>query len=702
MTLPSAWTTEPTITALSDAPIKEQLADNDKFRLTRTMGPVLDILRHKNTQTPLSVAVYGTWGSGKSTAMHWLAEGLEEWNSRIVPLNDDIPDTDHHWPHVLPVNFYPWKYSTKEDVWRGLIVEIILACIKHRDSNSKTIGEVISKFSGFLGSKLTTALSALKLKGELMGVKGEIDVKQLIKVFENEDISPETAYLNAFEHTFEKWVGEFIKPTDNEWEGPKQYRLVVFIDDLDRCLPDVALQVLEALKLYLNIPGLVFVLGLDESVVKQQIKKYYKDLGVGEEKSKYYLAKMFQVEVTMDPHEGLVSKYVKQLISEEEWRSLGIDPNGLEKDIFINVIRHLGEHSPRETKRLVNSTLMQARGAQMILKDFPDPSVELSVTQAIQIHLIEEVLRRNYPDQNKWLRRRDTQTFFINWAAEISEEDSEPYEYKETDIEAKLRKDSLLQQLMGITPFPEAKQLESLQSSAKIDTDLKARIEEQIDMSWEDAEENDFKDITTLNFRNASFENWAALFKLKYLEELTLWGSNFAAFEKLRNFPYLTVLDLDECLISDGRILTELPKLKRLYIRRSHIQNLDFLQQMPYLRTLGFSEHVTIKADTFSASKNLVSLNLSNIVTKDLNFLEQLPHVTRIFLSRSKVQDYSQIKYLKNLRLLRLGSSSISDITPLQDLHNLQKCTLPKKFEDDPICEIIRDNNPDIELEFRG
>jgi KAP family P-loop domain len=49
-------------------------------------------------------------------------------------------------------------------------------------------------------------------------------------------------------------------------------RLVVFVDDLDRCLPVNALQVLESMKLFFDLPGFIFVVGLDEDIVDRAIR----------------------------------------------------------------------------------------------------------------------------------------------------------------------------------------------------------------------------------------------------------------------------------------------------------------------------------------------------------------------------------------------------------------------------------------------
>ena len=47
--------------------------------------------------------------------------------------------------------------------------------------------------------------------------------------------------------------------------------LVVFVDDLDRCSPQAVLGLLEAMKVYLDVPGLVFVVGYDQHIVSRAV-----------------------------------------------------------------------------------------------------------------------------------------------------------------------------------------------------------------------------------------------------------------------------------------------------------------------------------------------------------------------------------------------------------------------------------------------
>ena len=57
-------------------------------------------------------------------------------------------------------------------------------------------------------------------------------------------------------------------------------RLFVFVDDLDRCLPEAAVGALEAIKLFLDIEDCVFVLGMDRHLVEQGIRVRYREFAL--------------------------------------------------------------------------------------------------------------------------------------------------------------------------------------------------------------------------------------------------------------------------------------------------------------------------------------------------------------------------------------------------------------------------------------
>ena len=99
-------------------------------------------------------------------------------------------------------------------------------------------------------------------------------------------------------------------------------RLVVFVDDLDRCLPEKAIEVLEAIKLFLDVPGCVFVLGMDRSIVEKGIELRYRHLVPSSASSPsdypisgdFYLQKMIQLPFHLPPLSIRgVEQYIKDL-----------------------------------------------------------------------------------------------------------------------------------------------------------------------------------------------------------------------------------------------------------------------------------------------------------------------------------------------------------------------------------------------------
>jgi hypothetical protein len=80
--------------------------------------------------------------------------------------------------------------------------------------------------------------------------------------------------LEQFHQGLTELVQELVTALDR--------RLVVFIDDLDRCLPEQAIGVLEALKVFLDIRGCVFVLGVDREIIERGIRVRYKEFALSD------------------------------------------------------------------------------------------------------------------------------------------------------------------------------------------------------------------------------------------------------------------------------------------------------------------------------------------------------------------------------------------------------------------------------------
>lgn len=386
-------------------------ADKDQLHLETRLASTFDILRHKNTRCPLAVAVYGDWGTGKTSAMRWLETRLKEWNQL------DAPKREGH-PRAYPVWFDPWRYHSKEEVWRGIIAEVILALFRVGNLNHENVlprmVQAVKKFGGFLGRSFIHAVANMEFeaggKAKLPGVaEGEMKFSASGEMFRDiweeydKAAHPHKAHLNQFEDMLRTWVTDFLgpqAPSDKKARGitREPARLVLFIDDLDRCLPEVTLEVIEALKLYLNIDHLVFVVGLDD--------------------------KVFQVDLRIPPSEAQMPGYMRTQIDALNqttggyWHKI-MESSGY-RETLEEVLISLARNNPREVKRLLNSALLRGRAASLdpdlTDDDAPaDPEAE-RFAQGVQVFLLQRLLA------DRLLQSEDLLTYrhHLKWFAEAS------------------------------------------------------------------------------------------------------------------------------------------------------------------------------------------------------------------------------------------------------------------------------------------
>jgi hypothetical protein len=389
----------PELTVLTDHPltgeeIEESFAD-DPFDFRYKLGPAFDILRHPGTKTPAAILISGGWGTGKTSAMKWLEYLLEKWNVKVGK-GEIEKEADEKLVKVRPIWFYPWKYDNKEDVRRGLIAEVILNAMT-KEATSKDIVEAFKTAAIFVGKSVLDFASATDINLGPVKVSGSC-LRKIKKNFKNA-VFPEKQYLQPYEQIINDWVTKSLGEDE---------RMVIFIDDLDRCMPEIALQVLEALKLYLNIEKLIFVLGVDKEVVGRLVVEHYRKLGLvekkekeelsddrerrlkAEDKARLYLSKMFQVEIELSPKEEQVRDFLdKYLAKIPYWQQrLSLE----HQKLFRGLVLTLAGRNPREVKRILNSALMSGGGIQMMTVEEGTP--ELKFEQGLQDFFIRRILQK--------------------------------------------------------------------------------------------------------------------------------------------------------------------------------------------------------------------------------------------------------------------------------------------------------------------
>jgi hypothetical protein len=146
-------------------------------------------------------------------------------------------------------------------------------------------------------------------------------------------------------------------------------RIVVFVDDLDRCLPASALDVLESMKLFFDLQGFIFVVGLDRAAVERAVEaKYHRSHGAPASdeadsavKGSEYVKKIFQVPFTLPPISPLQLNDFLQSVYEA-----GLSDKQRE-DLRDCVRPHLdyliseAGVNPREVKRYINAYTLQRK-----------------------------------------------------------------------------------------------------------------------------------------------------------------------------------------------------------------------------------------------------------------------------------------------------------------------------------------------------
>lgn len=419
---------------LTDNETKVDLLNNEAIAET-----IIALLRER-PEHAVTIGVHGDWGAGKSSI-------LEMIEARLSSEAD-----------VLCIKFNGWRFQGFEDAKIALIEGIVTALIEQRPLLTKAAEQVRDIFKRIdwlkvarsAGGLALTAHTGIVTPGQISAVvdtlKGMVADPAKLATKDNLDkaIDGVHGFLKPGESkNVPEEINAFRKAFDDLLDKAKIDQLVVLIDDLDRCLPDTAIETLEAVRLFVFTNRTAFVVAADEAMIEYAVRKHFPELPDTTGPRDYarnYLEKLIQIPfripalgetetriyvtlLLVGAELGETAESYGKLIQEARevlkrpWKSAGLDAETVRKALGADATKvqnaltlsdQIGpilasgtQGNPRQIKRFLNSLLLRHRTA--IARGFGD---EVKLPVLAKLMLAERFLSRLF-DQIAGAAARD-------------------------------------------------------------------------------------------------------------------------------------------------------------------------------------------------------------------------------------------------------------------------------------------------------
>ena len=293
-----------------------------------------------------AIGIFGGWGSGKTTLM--------------TAIRTSLPAEG-----VVAVDFNAWRFQNEPMLLIPLLDTIRAAILTHAGDGAGDKSQVqeVAQRLGKVVRALATGLSGS------VGFPGAItvnyDARQAMSALkqmaaDEESLKPQSLYVAAFQELHDSFVG---------LEAAGIGRIVVFVDDLDRCLPAQALAALESMKMFFDLPGFIFVVGLDQDVIDRALQARFPgpDIAAGNRPAdqydrlgRDYAKRIFQVPYSVPViHAESLDSLLESVYGEA---GIGDDQVADLRDRVRPYLEHLiidRVVNPKEVKRFINGYILQ-------------------------------------------------------------------------------------------------------------------------------------------------------------------------------------------------------------------------------------------------------------------------------------------------------------------------------------------------------
>ncbi len=307
-------------TSLSDIPFKECVND---FGTERYVNGLIKFI--ENSSAPITIALQGEWGSGKTSMMTRL--------ERALCSKEDSP--------FIGVNINTWEYSmmsSPEMTVYKILAKLVRELTGENSDSKKKVSKILrGLYRG--GREALKMIPGVNVAVEMAKIPTDISV----------DEKDNDASLSELREELQQVINSRIADTG-------QRGVIVFVDDLDRLNPPVAVEILELLKNVFTLDNCIFVLAIDYDVVVKGLEpKFGKLTDKNEREFRSFFDKIIQVPFSLPVSSYRPMDFVlNALVGIGYLKDIDTsDPNVRAR--FSSVVESSVGKNPRSIQRLIHT-----------------------------------------------------------------------------------------------------------------------------------------------------------------------------------------------------------------------------------------------------------------------------------------------------------------------------------------------------------
>lgn len=277
----------------------ETTVDYVNFRLVARV--CADLIRDSGGD-PVSIGISGGWGVGKSSLVRMIESEL---SSTDTEKKDDEASRSARY---VVVTFNPWLYQGFEDARTALLQTVGDAVLKEAKDSANLLDKaksLVKRINVLRLAQLGGDVAATLITGVPLGLLGKT-VDLGMAAFQKMSAEDATEAVKSIPEATKGLLKDAeplslpkeIQGFRDELEDLLEklgVTLVVFVDDLDRCLPKTAIATLEAIRLLLFLRRSAFVVAADDVFIRGAVRVHFAGTGLSDEVATNYFDKLIQV-----------------------------------------------------------------------------------------------------------------------------------------------------------------------------------------------------------------------------------------------------------------------------------------------------------------------------------------------------------------------------------------------------------------------